>query len=213
MAKRLDVEQFHANYDVHKDHRLHLFGAIADFVASDSVLYPGSYVDIAPSVFFHKVHYVDTDRRADRFFGQREDVTQLVSSKRDQLGRPRGPFTWSFECTDYRQRLAVEEGSVDLLISLYAGFISESCTRYLAPGGHLFVNNSHGDASMASLNEANRLVAVVLSKDGGYRLSTANLGAYLAPKSGVSPTVSGLHQRGRGVAYTRQAYAYVFQSG
>ena len=38
----------------------------------------------------------------------------------------------------------MEDRSVDLLISQYAGIISQPCKRYLKPGGYLLVNNSHG---------------------------------------------------------------------
>jgi hypothetical protein len=43
--------------------------------------------------------------------------------------------------TDKRLRLfeilTAEDGRIDLLISQYAGFVSESSARYLQPGGYL----------------------------------------------------------------------------
>lgn len=208
-AKPQDVARFHAEYDTQKDHRLRLFGAIAKLLEPASVLYPGSYVDIAPSVFFDEVRYVDSDKRAPRFFEQ-PALSELIADKRTQLQRPMGGRV-SFESRDYRTVLSIPDQSVALLISLYAGFISEHCTRYLAPGGHLLVNDSHGDASMASLDAEMRLVGVVLEDGLEYRVSTEELEAYLVPKRGPGPSRESLHREGRGPNYTRKPFAYLFQ--
>jgi len=211
MSKKLDVARFHADYDIHTDHRIRLFAAIAELIEPVKVLYPGSYVDIAPSVFFGNVHYVDMDKRADRFFQQHDAVTRLVATKRAKIEQAPSDITIRFDHTDYREPLDIEDGSVDLLISLYAGFISEHCTRYLSPGGHLVVNNSHGDASMASLNPVYDLVDVINSRKGIYRAATTNLDTYLIPKKGQQPTVDSLHTAGRGIAYTKSPYLYIFK--
>lgn len=208
-AKPQDVARFHAEYDTQKDHRLRLFGAIAKLLEPASVLYPGSYVDIAPSVFFDEVRYVDSDKRAPRFFEQ-PALSELIADKRTQLQRPMGGRV-SFESRDYRTALSIPDQSVALLISLYAGFISEHCTRYLAPGGHLLVNDSHGDASMASLDAEMHVVGVVLEDGLEYRVSTEELEAYLVPKRGPGPSRASLHQEGRGPNYTRKPFAYLFQ--
>lgn len=208
---KLDVARFHAGFDKHRDDRIHLFCAVAEFVSPAKVLYPGSYVDVAPSVFFDDVHYVDLDRRAARFFDQEADLRRLIRDKRTAAGQPITDFSVQFEHADYSGTLGAADGSVDLLVSLYAGFISESCTRYLSPGGHLFVNDSHGDASMASLDSRYELVAVVTSGGGRYRISTANLDGYLVPKRGGAPTVDELHTSGRGLGYTKSPYAYLFR--
>lgn len=48
--------------DRHEGDRHRLFAAVADAVSARTVLYPGSFVDIAPSVVWPLVTYVDTDR-------------------------------------------------------------------------------------------------------------------------------------------------------
>lgn len=208
---RLDVARFHADFDRHPDDRVRLFSAIADFIQPSAVLYAGSYVDIAPSVFFDDVHYVDTDRRAARFFAQEEDVRRLIADKRRRADRPDRAFCLQFEHADYTAPLGIADGSIDLLVSLYAGFISEACTRYVAPAGHLLVNDSHGDASMASLDAAYELAGVVTSRDGEYRVRTDGLEGYLIPKSGIAPTADDLHTSGRGIRYTQSPFAYLFR--
>ncbi len=215
MTSPADVAAFHREFDRHPDDRVRLFAAVRELVpggADAAVLYPGSYVDIGPSVWFDDVTYVDLDKRAARFFATTGQVADLVAAKRAAVGRRQGdPTGIAFHHADYADELPIEDGSIDLLVSLYAGFISEHCTRYVRPGGLLVANNSHGDASMASLDPANELVAVVRSVDGGYRATTADPDRDLRPKRGHHPTVDELHQLGRGIAYTRPAFAYVFR--
>lgn len=152
MTSPTDVAAFHAEYDRHPDDRIRLFRAVATLVPrSEPVLYPGSYVDIAPSVWFDAVTYADMDKRANRFFSQEDAVTALIRSKRAAAGADLDPAPQiAFEHADYREPMSPADGSVGLLVSLYAGFVSEHCTRYLRSGGRLLVNNSHGDASMAT---------------------------------------------------------------
>lgn len=156
---------------------MRLFAAAAAVLpGSATVLYPGSFVDIGPSVWFDDVAYVDTDRRAARFFAQPGGVARLVTAKRSAAGAPPGPGPeMRFHGMDYRTRLPVADGSIDLLISLYAGFVSEHCARYLRPGGLLLANNSHGDASLASLDHRYALFGVITGRGGRYRAGTAGL--------------------------------------
>lgn len=212
---RMDVEAFHAEYDHHTDDRIRLFRAIADtagseVVPSTRVLYPGSYVDIAPSVWFHDVTYVDTDKRAARFFAQADDVDALIAAKRRSAGGSADLASITFHCADYRDPLPLESDSFGLLISLYAGFISEHCTDLLAVGGRLLVNSSHGDAAMASIDPRYELSGVVVSGGGDYQVDNRDLGSYLEPKRPQSITVDSLHESGRGIAYTRSPFAYLF---
>ncbi|MEX1344177.1 MAG: class I SAM-dependent methyltransferase, partial [Candidatus Limnocylindrales bacterium] len=192
--------------------RAPLFGALAAaFPDATTVLYPGSYVDIAPSVWFDDVTYLDLDRRAARFFGEAGAVGDLVAERRRAAGNddPRRPRV-SFLHGDYRSELPLPEGAFDLLVSLYAGFISEHCTRHLRSGGRLLVNSSHGDAAMASIDTRYLLSGVVRSSGQGYDLSSDDLDTYLVPKKPGPIDVEALHRSGRGIAYTRAAFAYVF---
>ena len=62
-ARRLWEKQ-----DQHRGDRHRLFSAVAAAVDVETVLYPGSYVDLAPSFVWPSVTYVDIDRRATQFF-------------------------------------------------------------------------------------------------------------------------------------------------
>lgn len=193
--------------DRHPGDRLRLFRAIATAVPAESVLYPGSFVDIAASFAFPSVTYVDSDRRAASFFADELGVREIIDG---QEGGPTAP-DFRFIHADYATDLPLEASSFDLLVSLYAGFVSEACTRYLRIGGTLLVNPSHGDAAMASIDSRYQLSGVVLSRDGDYRVSTDGLDGYLIPKKPQEITAEALHASGRGIGYTKPAFAYVFE--
>ncbi len=75
-----------AKQDQHQGDRWRLFRAVGDAVAATTVLYPGSYVDAAPSFVWPSVTYVDVDRRAKRFFDDQEGVQELVANQVDPGG-------------------------------------------------------------------------------------------------------------------------------
>ncbi len=191
----------------HPGDRHRLFAAVADAVDVSTALYPGSYVDVTPSFVLDSVTYLDVDRRAAQFFADAEGVDEIIGSHRD--GGESAP--WSFLQADYAATPALPEQHYDLLISLYAGFVSEHCTRYLRPGGLLLVNPSHGDTAMASLDPRYRLVAAITSRDGHYAVRRDDLDAYLVPKRHTEVTRESLHATNRGIAYTRPAFAYLFR--
>ena len=56
----------------------------------------------------------------------------------------------------------LEAGSFDVLVSMYAGFVSEFCTWCLKVGGVLLVSPSHGDAALAALDPRYTLSGVVI---------------------------------------------------
>ena len=189
----------------HEGDRVNLFTAVAQAIDAGRVLYPGSFVDVAASAVFASVLYVDMDRRAKSFFDDEPGVREIIGS----LGGDEGN-DFSFVSADYRE-LDLAPESFDLLISLYAGFISEHCTGFLRIGGHLLANPSHGDAAMASIDPSYELVGVLVSRSGPYSVRTNQLDQYMVPKRPVDISPEMLHERGRGIAYTKPAFAYLFR--
>ena len=195
-----------AEQNRHPGDRKRLFDAVRAAVGGDSVLYPGSFVDISPSFIYPSVTYVDTDERTPGFFADTAGIREIIS-REDGPSSPEVRFVHG----DYEGDLGVADGSFDLLVSLYAGFVSEHCTNYLKLGGVLLVAPSHGDVAMASIDKRYELVGVVSSRTGEYRVRTGELNGYLTPKSPVEITTEMLHRRGRGIAYTKSAFAYLFR--
>lgn len=204
---RTDAAQLYTRYYGGDKARRGLFTALARFCPAAHVLYPGGFIHVTASFEFPDVTYVDTDRKAARFFAAHDQVLALVNAAKAYPAAPRIRFLGE----SYEDPLDLEEQSFDLLLSLYAGFISKPCKRYLRLGGWLAVNNSHGDAGLAAIDPDYQLVGVVDGSGDRLRVREEALDTYLVPKRGAAPTEAELRQSGRGVAYTKPAAAYVFQ--
>jgi hypothetical protein len=204
------VEQFThrlwSDRDRHEGDRLRLFSAVRNAVGGVRVLYPGSFVDVAASAVYPVVTYVDIDNRTPRFFRDTSGISDIIES----MGGP-PKHVVEFRHADYRDELPIETKSFVLLVSLYAGFVSEHCTRHLSVGGTLLVGPSHGDAAMASIDRRCQLTGVVVSCSGSYNVSTNQIDSYLVPKKPVDITPELLHEKGRGIAYTKSPFGYLFQ--
>jgi len=191
--------------DTHTGDRKRLFAAVRAVLGDIAVLYPGSYVDVAASFAFTEVTYVDMDRRASQFFADADGVDEIIRSEGGSASA-----VARFIHADYTADLGVGDEEFDLLVSLYAGFVSEACTRYLRVGGTLLVAPSHGDAALASIDGRYDLSGVVTARSGEYGVRTEGLDTYLIPKKSVAITPALLHQQQRGIAYTKSPFAYLF---
>ena len=199
-SRRLWREQ-----DKHEGDRQRLFTAVSEAFPANRVLYVGSFVDIAPSFVFDDVTYVDIDRRASRFFDDASTVDAIIREHRA------GEAHWRFIRADYRGKLDLEPGSFDLVLSLYTGPASDTCGHFVRPGGHFLENSSHGEVALLALDERFTLEAVVTSRTGSYAVKRTELEDYLIPKRPPHPNRTEILSLGRGIAYTRSPFAYVFR--
>ncbi len=200
-------EETWAGYRTAIGDRSELFTLLVRTWAVERALYPGSYLDLAPSTAVPSVTYVDTDRRVGRYFA---DEARVRAELRGRT-RPGAGDEVRFLAADYRTPLPVPRSGFDLLISLYAGPVWDHCRDLLRPGGLLLANASHGDASLAALDPALRLLAAVTHRAGRYRLDADALERYLVPKNPRAADATTVRSTGRGVAYTRPAFGYVFR--
>ena len=90
--------------DVHKGDRKRLFTTVKAAIGDGLVLYPGSYVDVAASMAFSSVTYVDVDKRAARFFEDIAGVSEIVVSEGGST-----TATINFVHDDYTTDLGLEE--------------------------------------------------------------------------------------------------------
>jgi hypothetical protein len=193
------------------DERIGLFESVRSEFGIGAGLYPGCFVHIAPSFVIPEMYYVDSDRNAHEFF-TRGVAERIVAERRVYDG----PSRVEFFHQDYQKKIPIEDGSVELLVSQYAGFVSEACKRYLCHGGYLIANNSHGDAGLAWCDPDFRLVAVVDRRGDRWSLRTGSLEDYFIPKSSDVPREADrladrIRDLGRGIGYTKTASDYVFE--
>ena len=170
------------------------------------MIYPGSYVQISPAFVFRDVTFIDSDKNAKKFF---EDNSTLdyISKRKEYEDKSH----IAFHARDYAEIMDELRITADLLISQYAGFISDTCKDYLKIGGYLLVNNSHADAGLASIDEDYDLVATASKSGGQYHISTDYLSDYFIPKKDIFITKKYLYKLGKGVGYTKTAPLYIFQ--
>ncbi len=135
--------------------------------------------------------------------------TEYIQQRKQYVGQPQV----AFHKADYTKDFGEQEESFDLLISQYAGFISQAGKKYLKIGGILVANNSHGDASMAMLDPDYEFIGVYNRRsDTKYTISAENLDTYFIPKkSDLIITKEYLEKTQRGVGYTKTPSGYLFK--
>lgn len=201
-----NLELYKKYYIDKKSENLELFELLKEHFGITSAIYPGSFVHITPSLVFQKTAYIDNDRRIAGFFGDPK-VLDWVESKKEYTGKA---IIVAFQ-QNYSKKVPAELGKHELLISQYAGFVSQECKQYLKPGGLLLVNNSHADAGLAFLDSDYELIATANHSKGKWTLKTANLNEYFVPKKDPHPPKSGLLRTMRGIGYKKSATNYIFR--
>lgn len=197
-------KKYHTDRD---DERLGLFLEIAGKFNISNVIYPGSFVHITPSFVFPKVIYVDSYKKAKVFFDD-PSVYEYICKNKIYQDKP----VVRFYLKNYTGNIDEPEKSFDLLISQYAGFISQGSKKYLKVGGILLANNSHGDAGMASIDKDYKFIGTINKRSGGkYKFSDKNLNEYFIPKKHIVITKKYLEKIKKGIGYTRYAADYVFR--
>lgn len=187
--------------------RADLIQKIVEQYDIQSGLYPGSYTHVTPSFFIPHMVYVDADPKAKKIFSDMDAVQDFI---RERKQYPQEAAI-AFYGQSYADPIPVGKGQFDLLISQYAGPISQDCKSYLKPGGILLVNNSHADAGVAALDPDYTLIAIAQNGKGDMaRISNKSLDEYFIPKK-ETYTLPELRALGKGIAYTKTASNYIFQ--
>ncbi|MFW9818676.1 MAG: hypothetical protein ACFFE5_03620 [Candidatus Thorarchaeota archaeon] len=199
------VEQYKQYF--HNGDKREIFKLLVEQYGIQSALYPGSYIHIAPSFYIPITVYVDSHKKAKKFF-QANEILDFISKNRFYNQTPIIRYHYS----DYNLDFGEDFKDFDLLISLYAGFVSQKCKKYLKKNGILLANNSHGDAGMAYLDDDYKFIAAVYRSNRQYRLTDKNLDKYFIPKKPeLKVTKDYLNKINRGIGYTKTSSAYVFK--
>ena len=179
------------------------FKLIKDKYQIQSGLYPGSYVHITPSLVIPRMYYVDQDKKAVNFFKLDEDIMTYLNQNKLYNDN----CFLSFENNDYWHELKINV-QVDLLISLYAGFVSQATKKYLKIGGILLANDSHADATRAYYDPDYQLIGVIKNDGKTLGIETDNLDKYFKAKVAIDlPTIM---KKMKGPKYQLSANYYIF---
>ena len=206
MAKIAVAKLYNHYYIDRKVERLNLFRQLEKKYGGTRVLYPGSYVHISPSFVYPEVVYVDKDPEAKPFFDNPANYDFVAKRKHyDQ------PTSITFHAVDYEKGINEPAQSFDLLISQSAGFVSLHCKHYLKVGGMLLVNDSHGDATMASLDEDFQFIEYGNQTEGKYTLSDMYMDTYFVTKANTELTREWALKHMRGFKFRKVADVYLFR--
>eukprot|EP00794_Sanderia_malayensis_P012130 gene12130-13383_t len=137
------------------DYHIPIFKELKRVTCPDFVLYPGCHRHITASIIFSNVLYVDNYSKIKPFFDD-DKVLEFVNKNKDYEKES----VIRFKCRNFESDFGEKEQSFDLLMSLSAGIVSQSCAKYLKPGGYFFANDGHYDARMAFTDPRFKFVAV-----------------------------------------------------
>jgi len=195
------IEEYH-EYRDKIGNRTGLYRIVAKNYGIESALYPGSHIDITPSLVIHKVVYVDNFKGAFRFFKNMESIEKYIDENKE-YGEP---CEIEFLGQDYTEELDIE--SVDLIISQYAGFVGQATKKYLKSGGILLCNDSHGDATLARFDDDFGFIGVVKTNS---RIIETKLEDYFVLPRNKDVDLVKVKEKMKGPKYKLEAENYIFR--
>lgn len=131
---------------------------IAERYQIKTALYPGSGVDIVPSLYIPHVVYLDILPLVNEFFQDRASVMGIIDKGKVYPGKCKIEY---YEA-DYFSPPDLPQ--FDLLLSQNAGNVGQELKRFLKPGGILLVADGPADASLALHDPDYELIGTVRVK-------------------------------------------------
>lgn len=165
-----EAMKMYNEYYVDKNYELcELWQALKDKYDISRVIYPGSYIQISPSFHFDYTVYIDNDKKANKFFNQNnqtEEIQKYINKNKNEENE------FKFYYQDFNKDIDEDLNSFDLMISLYAGFVTDNNLKYVKNNGYILVNNSHNDALNCYLNHKDKckLIAVINGNGNKYKI-------------------------------------------
>ena len=198
--KKETIEEYQA-YDNKMGNRKGLYQVVAAQYKIKSAIYPGSHIDIAPSLVIPEVTYIDNFKGAIKFFKDIESIKEYIEQEKEYPE----PSEIKFLGQDYNQPLAIEK--VDLIISQYAGFVGQATKDNLKAGGILLCNDSHGDASLANFDDDYQLIGIIDNN----KIKTKDLDKYFKLPAGKTIDLKKVRDEMKGLKYKVMAENYLFK--
>lgn len=141
--KFVDLEYYKLYYLGRYDPLIKIFDYLKSFPI-EKVLYPASYIHLAPSYVFSDVTYVDVYPNIDDFF-QQEDVIKYINLHKY--------YKESCHMKFFNDSFVNFDGLYDLVISSNINSVAIDCKKNIRKDGYLLVNNGHSDADNAFLDK------------------------------------------------------------
>ena len=179
-----------------------LYEAVAKEFSIRSAIYPGSHIDIAPSLVIPEVTYIDNFKGAISFFKHLDIIKEYIEQNKKYSDACKIDFIGQ----DYTQLFEIEQ--VDLIISQYAGFVGQATKRYLKIGGVLLCNDSHGDATMARFDDDFEFIGIV---DEQNNIRLTDIENYFCLPKGRAVDLKTVKEKMKGLKYTLSAENYIFR--
>jgi hypothetical protein len=201
MAKNL-IEEYQ-EYVNKTGKRLNLYRLIANTYHVRSALYPGSHIDIDPSIVISHVTYIDNFKGAIKFFKDLSVIEEYINTNKEYDES----CEINFIPEDYSNPFTLDK--VDLIISQYAGFVGQATKQYLKTGGILLCNDSHGDATLAKFDPDFELIGVINSSN---KISTKNLDEYFHLNKDKPVDLDFVRTKMKGPKYKEIASNYIFKN-
>ncbi len=142
-----------------------LFLAVDAALAPRKVLYPACRFDVAPSLVFPDVTYVDDGADVAAFFSDIEGVLDIVA----ECSTAPQDAVFRFVRSDCSRR-AFPKARFDLVISLNTRPVADSCAGYLKIGGAFLTHPASQDATTLATAPNFALSAVVIPTPGEFFL-------------------------------------------
>jgi len=182
--------------------RKELYKVVARNYFIQTAIYPGSHIDITPSLVIPKVTYIDNFKGAIKFFKNMEIIEKYIEQNKDYPDLCKIEFIGQ----DYTQPLEIKP--VDLIISQYAGFVGKETKKYLKIGGILLCNDSHGDATLAKFDDDFDFLGIVDNKN---KIQSNNLEAYFKLPKEKAVDIKSVKEKMKGLKYSLTAENYLFR--
>lgn len=199
---RLNVDQEYIEYRDKIGDRKDLYESVARKYDVKRVLYPGSHIDIAPSLVIPHAIYVDNFKGAIKFFRKIELIQEYINQNKEYDG----PCDIVFLGQDYTETLDIEP--VDLIISQYAGFVGQATKKYLKMGGILLCNDSHGDATLARYDDDYEFIGVIGKNN---KIISTHLDSYFVLPGNQTVDLAKVNEQMKGPKYKISANNYIFR--
>ena len=179
-----------------------LYETVAKEFSIRNAIYPGSHIDITPSLVIHEVTYIDNFIGAISFFKYLDIIKKYIEHNKKYSDACKIDFIGQ----DYTQPFEIEQ--VDLIISQYAGFVGQATKRYLKIGGILLSNDSHGDATMARFDDDFEFIGIV---DNQNRIDSTEIDKYFCLPKGRAVDLKTVKEKMKGLKYTFNPTNYLFR--